>query len=653
MYLQPNLCTLIKKITPYFLPLVFFLVASSNSSQAAHLIGGEVSYTCQGNNLYTVSLRIYRDCAGGGAQFDQTARVAIYDINNALIRTLSIPRGNIVSLNNTLTSDPCVTVPPNLCVEYADYVDTVTLSPILGGYNLVHQRCCRNSIIGNVNNPGSLGNTYSIRIPSMDTTCNSSPQILSPPDNVLCLNRPARVELKVSEADGDSISYDLCQIYAGGGQSGGVGCNAVIPNPPCPPPFTNVPFTAPLSPTNPIPAAQGFSLNPRTGVLTGIANQLGIYVAGICITEWRNGQALSTVRLDYQFAVSNCVQNVVADMKTPIEDPRILCDGLTVQFESETQGASDVLWNFGDLNTNRDTSRSPSPLYTYPAPGTYMVTLVANPGQQCSDTTFAPFTVKAPVNPSFLWDGVPCFEVQNLRFEAQGNLPSNGRYDWIFGGDALTPRFSGPRVFGLSWASPGDKPVTLRVSWDSCSIDYTDTITITDDVVFVEAGPDTIIKRGENLQLSASAARSYYWYASSPVKFDNPFARSPEIILRPEDDSVMFWVQVTDAFGCTGRDSLWVYVDNDLNENIYNIITPNGDGKNDFLDISKIDPSQSCNLIVYNRWGSEVYRARPYAGGFDGRDQNGQELPDGTYYYVVQCENRVQATGPVTVIRYQ
>ena len=168
---------------------LLFLMCLGNLN-AAHLIGGEITYTCQGNNEYTISLRVYRDCAGGGAAFDANANIAIYDINNQLISTLAPPRGQIISLNNSLTSDPCVSVPSNLCVEYADYVATVNLPPVVGGYVIVHQRCCRNGIIGNVNNPGSFGNTYSVNIPSMDTTCNNAPQILSPPDNVLCLNRP-------------------------------------------------------------------------------------------------------------------------------------------------------------------------------------------------------------------------------------------------------------------------------------------------------------------------------------------------------------------------------------------------------------------------------------------------------------------------------
>ncbi|MCR9153809.1 MAG: gliding motility-associated C-terminal domain-containing protein [Bacteroidetes bacterium] len=633
--------------------LLLLVLAGIGSTRAAHLIGGEITYTCQGNNLYTISLRVYRDCGGGGAAFDANANIAIYDINNQLITTLAPARGQIISLNNTLTSDPCVTVPANLCVEYADYEETVSLPPVVGGYTIVHQRCCRNSIIGNVSNPGNYGNTYSIAIPSMDTTCNSAPQILNPPDNVLCLNRPATIDLQVSEADGDSLSYDICQIFAGGGSSGAGGggnCFAVVPNPPCPPPFTPIPFSAPYTFSNPIPASVNFTINPRTGRIRGTANQAGVYVAGICITEWRNGQILSTVRLDYQFAVTNCTQNVISDMKTPIEDPTILCDGLTVQFESETSNANSLLWKFGDPSTSADTSSATNPTWTFPRPGTYFVELIANPGQTCSDTTFAPFEVIAPVQADFLWDGVPCFEVQNIRFQATGsNIRPNTRYEWDFGADALIPSVQGPNAFGISWTQSGPKPVKLTLYWDSCSQEVVDTINIVRGNVFAFAGNDTAIQRGQDLRLNANFGADYYWSASSPIELDNPFARSPSLRFRREDDTVQVFLELTDQYGCKGWDSLWVYISDDLDAAVYNIITPNGDGVNDYFDLKYINPSSNCALTIINRWGAEVYRDQSYNNDWFGTDQDGNTLPDGTYYYILQCGIEVRSTGPITI----
>ena len=53
-----------------------------------------------------------------------------------------------------------------------------------------------------------------------------------------------------------------------------------------------------------------------------------------------------------------------------------------------------------------------------------------------------------------------------------------------------------------------------------------------------------------------------------------------------------------------------------------------------------------------NRWGAEVYRDNAYSNDWFGTDQDGNPLPDGTYYYVVQCGVEVRSTGPITINRY-
>jgi large repetitive protein len=74
---------------------------------------------------------------------------------------------------------------------------------------------------------------------------------------------------------------------------------------------------------------------------------------------------------------------------------------------------------------------------------------------------------------------------------------------------------------------------------------------------------------------------------------------------------------------------------------IPNIITPNDDGINDYLEIPCLNTDLYPNntLIIYNQWGDKVYEASPYEntpdkawrGTFKGRP--GQNVPDGTYFY--------------------
>lgn len=74
-----------------------------------------------------------------------------------------------------------------------------------------------------------------------------------------------------------------------------------------------------------------------------------------------------------------------------------------------------------------------------------------------------------------------------------------------------------------------------------------------------------------------------------------------------------------------------------------NIITPNGDGINDFFVIPCLrlkDNFPNNQVTIYNRYGDEVFKAAPYDDGGDptklwGGTFNGSELPAGTYFYLV------------------
>ncbi|WP_108246165.1 gliding motility-associated C-terminal domain-containing protein [Muricauda brasiliensis] len=64
------------------------------------------------------------------------------------------------------------------------------------------------------------------------------------------------------------------------------------------------------------------------------------------------------------------------------------------------------------------------------------------------------------------------------------------------------------------------------------------------------------------------------------------------------------------------------------NVTIPNVITPNGDGKNDFFSLSGLPPTARAYLVITNRWGNEVYKNSDYQNDF-----NGHGLNEGTYFY--------------------
>ena len=75
---------------------------------------------------------------------------------------------------------------------------------------------------------------------------------------------------------------------------------------------------------------------------------------------------------------------------------------------------------------------------------------------------------------------------------------------------------------------------------------------------------------------------------------------------------------------------------------VYNVITPNGDGRHDFLFIENIDLYPNNSLSVYNRWGNRVFEIARYdniGNIFTGISHSGEELLTGNYYYVIDKGN--------------
>ncbi|MFD0941344.1 T9SS type B sorting domain-containing protein [Pedobacter boryungensis] len=82
-----------------------------------------------------------------------------------------------------------------------------------------------------------------------------------------------------------------------------------------------------------------------------------------------------------------------------------------------------------------------------------------------------------------------------------------------------------------------------------------------------------------------------------------------------------------------------------------NVITPNGDGRNDVFKIDGLELHPNHTLFIFNRWGNEVYRSNgPYKN-----DWNGNGLNEGTYYYLLKIKEKNgserSTTGWITLIK--
>ena len=80
-------------------------------------------------------------------------------------------------------------------------------------------------------------------------------------------------------------------------------------------------------------------------------------------------------------------------------------------------------------------------------------------------------------------------------------------------------------------------------------------------------------------------------------------------------------------------------------------ISPNGDDYNDQFKIKGNNEDVAIWLIIYNRWGSEIYSNKDYKNDWEGTGKNGMDLPDGTYFYVVKSGDGTSKAGYIVIHR--
>ncbi|MDG1570688.1 gliding motility-associated C-terminal domain-containing protein, partial [Robiginitalea sp. M366] len=80
---------------------------------------------------------------------------------------------------------------------------------------------------------------------------------------------------------------------------------------------------------------------------------------------------------------------------------------------------------------------------------------------------------------------------------------------------------------------------------------------------------------------------------------------------------------------------------------VFELVTPNQDGRNDFLFIQNVHLAQNNSIRIFNRWGVAVYEGRNYDNQFnvfDGRSRGrstlntNDYLPSGVYYYIFEYD---------------
>jgi len=188
---------------------------------------------------------------------------------------------------------------------------------------------------------------------------------------------------------------------------------------------------------------------------------------------------------------------------------------------------------------------------------------------------------------------------------------------------------------------------TLNVTSGGCADSSQVIVTVLPSPTITVTSPVSV-KEGYQVTLNASGAVSYTWTPGKPdTNIFNQNSSDPQV---SPASTTTYTVVGIGANGCPGFNTVVVDVIPDSNLVIYNTFTPNGDGINDTWFIGNLDLYPNNTLTIFNRYGKQVYYAQPYSGTWDGTT-SGEELPDATYYYILQTGKGSTYRGSVTIIR--
>lgn len=111
---------------------------------------------------------------------------------------------------------------------------------------------------------------------------------------------------------------------------------------------------------------------------------------------------------------------------------------------------------------------------------------------------------------------------------------------------------------------------------------------------------------------------------------------------------------VTDANGCTRVLDQTIEIRDSRTIKLPNAFSPNNDGSNDLFEIQP-GVLESLTFTVYNRWGLQVFDTHDTGIRWNGRDANGNQLPEGVYVYVLVATSyngdEIKRSGSITLVR--
>jgi len=483
-------------------------ISLCTSISASHIVGGEATYAFVEYNedksevTFEITFTIYRDQKG--IDFESYASFGVYEYTDSGVwipqpSVRDIPLYSVTAFS--ASDDPCsMQSLSDIQVESGIYKFNITLPVINNYYKIAYQKCCRNHTINNIESAGTTGAVYDIKISAeAQQMGNNSPVFTALPPTFICVNKQLNYNHSAMDPDGDEIRYSFCKAYVAGGiiDYAPQCCDCQSPDVEfCPPPFAPVTYESGYSYSNPIGGNPVITIDSITGVISGIPDQLGSYVVGVCVTEYRDGKVITKIRRDFEFSVVSCEQALAADLESDTsyytnrngneikihEFKACNYESLEINnLSTNIQYIEDYTWKIFDQSGQLVISASGldqrNPTIDMSESGIYEGLMILNNGQSCTDTSYMIINIIDEIDLDFEYSYDPCY-MSTTTFVSDDDLPIGDIVNWQWNfGDGNASEMMEPNH---DYATAGSYTVDLTVTYiHECNytlqkvIDYT------------------------------------------------------------------------------------------------------------------------------------------------------------------------------------
>lgn len=314
----------------------------------------------------------------------------------------------------------------------------------------------------------------------------------------------------------------------------------------------------------------------------------------------------------------------------------------TVAYTGSASSTATFNWLFSGASVLSGSGAGPYNLQ-WPTGGTMWISLEVSDSGCASSTSYDTIVVYQTPTAEFTADDQEGCQPLAVNFSDLSN-PAGSIWHWNFG-DLGTSTAQNP---SHTYNSEGMFDVSLIVTTPQGCTDtatYSDYIEVYDQpVANILATPQetSIADPVVTFSSSTSGVSDWFWSFGD----GNTSLEEPGVSHAYTTDGVFnVMLIVSSDFGCV--DTAYTTVTVIAEPEFYNVITPDGNGQNDFFQILNAERIPN-KLIIFNRWGNKVFEAENYQNNWDG-----ENLSDGTYFFIfiygVDMEN--EYNGTVTIIR--